>query len=200
MSLIVALQIPSEIIICSDGLGVRIEDDCLITYSGAKKVFCLHNKTLIFAFSGITSIGNLALQFVSANFFNGECIDIVLRQCSSYIKGLNKGFSETESARSFSGKGFAPLTGVLLAGYINTQRLSVVILPNGETIFPKRFAVLGYTADLATSFIEDNINNFYNRETALALGKEAIQKASEASFSNCETFCLSVSNKTFIEL
>ena len=200
MSLIVALQITSEIIICSDGLGVRIEDDCLTRYSGAKKVFCLPNKTLTFAYSGVTSIGKLALQFVFANFSNGECLDTILSQCSSYIKGLNKGFSETESARSFSDSGFTPLTGVLLAGYVNTQRLFVVILPNGETIMPKRFAVIGYTADLATKFIEDNIHNFYNRETALTLGKKAIQKASKASFSNRETFCLSISTKKIIEL
>jgi len=200
MSLIVAFQVPSEIIICSDGLGVRIEDDYLTTYSGAKKMLCLPNKKVIFAYSGVNSIGKLAFQFVSANFSKDECLDTILRKCAAHIKGLNKGFTGTESAKSFSDKGFTPLTGVLLAGYVNTQKLFALILPTGDTVFPKRFAVLGYTADWASQFIKNKSPNFSSRENALTLGKEVIQKAAEASFSNRETFCLSVSNKNILEL
>jgi hypothetical protein len=57
MSIVVAIKTPTEIVVCSDGLELRLEGNHPIIYSGAKKVFCLPNQTLAFGYSGVASIG-----------------------------------------------------------------------------------------------------------------------------------------------
>jgi 20S proteasome alpha/beta subunit len=197
MSTIIAVRLENGIVICSDGLAVELGSENIDYSNGHKKIYRVQNENLVLGSSGIRTHGNLICGFINRLLLKKSSLNSVVIECASYVKGLNKGFSSTKTAREITNGGFVPQTGVVLGGFIGNENTFTAILPSGGILHSKKYIVLGYSARIISDYLREFIMEAQKTIEAISLCRDAIIVGSQVGFSNDEFFCMSVSNDGF---
>jgi len=194
VSLIVAIKTKDEFVVASDGLSMKLIPGHTKTIGNTPKIFPITGQKIVFGYSGVSIVGERARQYLIYQFSMAGSASHKLCALSSYLAGLNKGFSLTKDAEVISTGGMLPLTGAIITGYYGDEEVFSLILPDGNVLFPEKYAAIGYDSKNASLFLSEEFKGVMNRSQAIGICQKVILRASNCLFSNKEFFCYSVSS------